>query len=197
MLNSDNSLDLFRKRGAALLQFSGRDKVQKAGRLKCVRWLWVLWGLALCPQVCSFAIHHYHLLLLMLLYLSQYFELLENTFQCCNGKKSPPGLATGEGGRRQRSRGAPGAELLGPGADWEEGGQRRQRSNGFRIFLCTCGTADSFLYQLLVQNLLQQRITSCLLKKCGLQIREAQELLAHRATGFTQFTHVYSLSLRF
>eukprot|EP00435_Cladocopium_sp_Y103_P009924 s1745_g2.t1 len=30
MLNSDASLDLFRKRGAALLQFSSRDKVQKA-----------------------------------------------------------------------------------------------------------------------------------------------------------------------
>ena len=30
MLNSDASLDLFRKRGAALLQFSSHDKVQKA-----------------------------------------------------------------------------------------------------------------------------------------------------------------------
>jgi hypothetical protein len=30
LLNSDASLDLFRQRGAALLQISGRDKVQKA-----------------------------------------------------------------------------------------------------------------------------------------------------------------------
>lgn len=35
MLDSDTSLDLFRKRSTALLQFSSHEKVKKAPRLTC------------------------------------------------------------------------------------------------------------------------------------------------------------------